>query len=38
MVPRAAIQRVGAVALAFVATAPGEYEARRVTLGRTEAR
>jgi len=36
MVPRAALQRVGDVALVFVATAPGEYEARRVTLGRTE--
>ncbi len=36
MVPQAAIQKVGAVALAFVATAPGEYEARRVTLGRTD--
>lgn len=36
LVPRAAIQRVGEVALAFVATAPGEYEARRVRLGRTE--
>ena len=33
MIPRAAIQRVGDVRLAFVALAPGEYETRRVKTG-----
>ena len=33
MIPRTAVQRVGATALVFVQLAPGDYETRRVTVG-----
>ena len=33
MIPREAVQRVDSVELAFVALAPGEYEARRIKTG-----